>query len=53
MKKETQQEREARCHDECEAYYSLSKMTEQELIWFHKGINIGAKWVDSGDKIDA
>lgn len=53
MKTETQQEREKRCHDECESYYSLFEITEQELEWFHKGVNMGAKCVDSGDKIDA
>lgn len=50
-KHETQEEREKRCHADCDFYYSLCDMTESERKWFHKGVEIGAKWVDSGDKI--
>jgi hypothetical protein len=50
-KKETQDQREDRCHKESEEYYSLSTISKSELYWFHKGVEMGAKWVDSGDRI--
>jgi hypothetical protein len=48
---ETQEQREARCHAECEAYYAELPMTEQERVWLHRGIEAGAKWIEEGDRI--
>lgn len=50
-KTETQTEREARCHTECEAYYTGLPMTEQDRVWLHRGIEAGAKWIEGGDRI--
>lgn len=48
--KETQEQREARCHEDAKAYY-MHIIPPEHIEWFIKDVEFGAKWVDNGDKI--